>query len=87
MCLITKQSQWSFFKHINILFSYTALTCDTEEPLMGGSNPIPDSHMTASSVFNTQCLPNFARLHGQYAWSASQAELDAPVPNLYIQVN
>ena len=58
---------------------------------MGGITPIPDAHMTASSirtqVFGFTNLPHYARLHGTSAWCSSTAEKDATVPNMYLQVS
>jgi len=54
---------------------------------VGGANPIPDGYMTASSIYSTSYQAHFARLHGTGGWGASQAELDAPVPNIFLQVS
>ena len=71
------------------LFHFTAPTCDG--PLVGGANPIPDVHMTASSyligVTGIHFLPSNARLNGTSAWCPSTAEIDAPIPTMYIQVS
>jgi len=51
---------------------------------MGGTNLIPNAHMTASS----EMFPAYyARLHGSSAWEATFAERDAPVPRFYLQVS
>ena len=80
----------SLFKHL-FLFNYTAPTCVTDEPLVGGTSPIPDGHMTASSYLiggtGTHFLPSNARLNGTSAWCPSKEEMDAPVPTMYIQVS
>ena len=68
----------------------TAPSCDTEEPLVTGSIPVPDAYMTASSFYEDatyNCRPYLARLHGSTAWRPTNAERDAPVPNFYIQVS
>jgi len=73
-----------------LLFIYVAPTCDTEEPLVTGTTPIPDAYMTASSIYqSTQqvCPAYHARLHGSAAWSPEDAEKFAPVPNMYLQVS
>jgi len=66
----------------------TAPTCGTEEPLVGGVNPVPDAHFNASSVWNSPNNdPYKARLNSASAWSASVAVRDAPEPNFYLQVS
>jgi len=57
-------------------------------PLMGGANPIPDSHMLATSYLaSPPNLPHYARLHGSSAWCPSFAERDDPLSNFYLQVS
>jgi len=54
-----------------------------------GANPIPDSHMTATSYLGSPYnnLPQNARLHGPSAWMPSFAELEDPLSNFYLQVS
>jgi len=55
---------------------------------VGGADPIPDSHMTASSFRSISTGPSFARLGGTSgAWCPSQEEKIATVPNFYLQVS
>jgi len=44
------------------LFLCPALTCATEEPLLEGTNPVPDSYFTASSEYSASFLAHFARM-------------------------
>jgi len=74
--------------NVNIYFSITkAPTCTTDEPLVGGATPIPDSYMTASSVYAAHRMPFNARINGTSAWCASTLERDATEPNMYLQVS
>jgi len=65
------------------------LQCEVEEALVSGSNPIPDDHMTASSEWDLNHGPRFARMNNTAfpgGWLCSSAERDAPEPRMYIQV-
>jgi len=92
-CTIFLKCKFEYLTLNIISFFYTALTCDTEELLVGGATPIPDAHMTASSWYSETGwniithLPHYARLHGTSAWCSSTAEKDASVPNMYLQVS
>jgi len=73
---------------VYFLSNYKASACAIEEPLMGGVNPIPDSHMTASSFHSTNYQPHRGRFsESNYAWVPASSETSAPVPNMYIQVS
>ena len=62
------------------------LACTTEDQLVSGSNPIPDTHMTASTEYSASWAAYYARLNGVNAWLPTQAERDTVPPNFYIQV-
>ena len=56
---------------------------------MNGPTPIPDSQITASSSWRLDHGPKYARLNntaGAGAWCPGAIEVDAPTPNMYIQV-
>jgi len=59
--------------------------CVAEEPLVDGSIPVPNGHMTASSV-NIGVAAPYARLNYAGAWCAPFGEIDSSPPNMWIQV-
>ena len=65
-------------------------SCGVEEALVSGNNPIPDAHITASSVYDSVSSPaRYARINntaGWGAWLSSLAEMVAPEPRMYLQV-
>jgi len=68
-----------------VLFAGQAV-CANAGPLISGSNPIPDTSMTASSEWSTAWGASYARFTGSAAWCASGAEKDTVPPKYYIQV-
>ena len=60
--------------------------CVTEEPLVDGSTPVPDGHMTASSIYYAAVDAPNARLNFAGAWCASAVEINSSQPNMWIQV-
>ena len=60
--------------------------CWTENRLVNGANPIPDSGITASSYFG-DFMPHFARINSATNWCASDADTSAFVLNFFIQVS
>ena len=85
-CTIFLKCKFEYLTLNIISFFYTALTCDTEELLVGGATPIPDDHMTATSVHYI-FSPYKARLYEESAWCPSLEEVGAPAPNMYLQVS
>ena len=71
------------FKHLHNLTP----VCRTELRLVNGAHPIPDEMMWASSFYSDQDRPYFARIDAASNWCASNAELDAHVPNFFIEVS
>ena len=64
-------------------------TCDVEEALVSGNNPIPDAHITASSEWGVYYVARYARINntaGAGGWACSTAEFDAPELRMYLQV-
>jgi len=69
-------------------FHVVVSSCDVEEALVSGNNPIPDAQITASSWVDDDRAPRQARINntaGLGAWHCS-AEHDAPEPRMFIQV-
>jgi len=66
---------------------YRGLTCAAaEEPLLDGTNPIPDSYFTASTE-NPNWEAHLARMSNTVnCWSPTDAELAAIPPTCYLQV-
>jgi len=67
----------------------TEPSCVVEEALVSGNNPIPDAQITASSEFDSNTVPRYARINniaGIGAWLCSSAEYTALEPRMYIQV-
>jgi len=60
--------------------------CADSEPLVDGTNPIPDDHMTASSEWDADWGAPMARMSSGNGWSASPESVQADVPSFYIQV-
>ena len=74
---------------ICLLYLYKEPTCGVEVALVSGNNPIPDAHITASSVNNVWSPAHYARIHntaGDGGWACSSAEYTAPEPRMYLQV-
>jgi len=63
-------------------------SCVVEQALVSGSNPISDAQITASSEYNSNSAPRYARINNTVgvAWLCSSAEYTAPEPRMYIQV-
>jgi len=61
--------------------------CAASGPLVDGTNPIPDSYMTATSEWSALYVAPMARMSSGGAWWAADAETLAPVPNFYMQVS
>jgi len=61
--------------------------CTDSEPLVDGTNPIPDDHMTASSDWGAGWDAPMARMSSGNGWAASLESVQADVPSFYIQVN
>jgi len=68
--------------------------CPSEEPLLNGVNPVPDSYFTASSIYDLgyEGYEDFyaafmARLNVGGHWRPSEAESVAIPPTLFLQVN
>ena len=63
--------------------------CSADIPLVNGPAPIPDSQITASSSWKLNHGPQYARLNNTAeagAWCPGETEVNAPTPNMYIQV-
>ena len=72
---------------LSLLFYSKGFTCVTEEPLLKGSNPIPDSYFTASSVYSNFAAYT-ARMDGTADyWCSTTADRDASPPTLVLQVS
>jgi len=70
-----------------IFHTVTASVCTAREPPLSGSNPVPDSHFTASSSDDPNWAPHKARINATlHAWCASQVEFEASPSNFFIQV-
>ena len=65
--------------------------CVDPGPLIDGSIPIPDDHMTASSEWDITLTPLwtalYARMSSATGWCAAQQDIDAAVPSFYLQVS
>ena len=58
-----------------------------EEPLLNGTNPVPDSHFTASSVNHPVNAAYMARLYSSdHGWVAEKREIDVVPPKFCLQV-
>jgi len=67
---------------------FSGVTCPSEEPLLNGINPVPDSYFTASSIYGASYAAYKAHLDGGGGfWVASSAEKDAIPPTFFLQVN
>jgi len=70
--------------------SRLAPTCTSEVPLVNGSNPIPDSYMTASSAYDDNHGPRYARLNnivGAGAWCPTLGDAYAQQLTMHLQVS
>jgi len=69
---------------------HRGLTCATEEPLLDGTNPVPDSYFTASSYDTTFTEATVdapkARMSADWCWSPHHDEMNAQPPTYYLQV-
>ena len=77
-------------RFFNCYFPFNqGLSCATEEPLLGGTNPVQDSFFTATSQYGVYFAPKNARLSTVcQGWLASTAELDAiGGPMFYLQAS
>jgi len=71
--------------HSNVVIC-KGLTCD--EPLLDGTNPVPDSYFTASSEHHVENAAHRARLYSSaYGWVANAADRDAITPTLFLQAS
>jgi len=61
--------------------------CAADEPLLDGTNPVPDDYFTASSEYNTGFPAHEARLSRPGVWLATQAEIDAVSPAMFLQAS
>ena len=71
------------------MFMSKGLTCGVEKALVSGNNPIPDTHITASSEWTTAYAPIYGRIKNTAsfgAWLCSSAQFSEPEPRMYIQV-
>ena len=61
------------------------LNCSTEEALLDGTNPVPDTYFTASSEFVYTAY--MARLDGSVDyWCPTSAEMNVIPPTFFLQV-
>ena len=68
-------------------FFYQGLTCAAgEEPLLEGTNPVPDSHFTASSEYDASYAAPEARMSTVIGWNPTEADMWANPPTCYLQV-
>ena len=56
-----------FYKYKQLIKIF--LACWKDEPLVSGSDPIPDAYMTASSDYDTTWVAHTARLNHALSWS------------------
>ena len=70
-----------------IIFHCPDLTCDAEEPLLNGVNPVPDSYFTASGELDARFSPSKARLNAGYFWHPSEINWLVYPERMYLQVS
>jgi len=74
----------------NLSNTLLGLTCATEEPLLDGTPPVPDSYFTASSYDNTFTeavvdAPK-ARMSADWCWGPLPEQMDTNPSACYHQV-
>ena len=66
-------------------------SCTARDPLVSGTNPVPDAQLTASSVYGDDWNgPHRARINvvsGSGGWLCSTEEKLAQPPSMYLQVS
>ena len=68
-------------------FFYRGPTCASEEALLDGTNPVPDSYFNASSEWSVDYAAHKARLGADSHWAPTDVDKDAELITLYLQVS